>query len=75
MACRAVVWRAIEIVGRIRVSGIVQALEDNGDYYYVNPGSVSIPKNGNENSYMVYEEHKIVLKNLYGEEISCLELG
>lgn len=52
----------------------VQALEDNGDYYYINPGSVSIPKNGNENSYMVYEENKFVLKNLEGVEIDHLEL-
>ena len=53
----------------------VQALEDNGEYYYINPGSVSIPKNGNEHSYMVYEDHKFVLKNLDGTEIGCLELG
>lgn len=35
----------------------IQAMElvDN-KYYYINPGSVSIPKNGNKNSYMVYDE-------------------
>ena len=50
----------------------IQALEDCGDYYYLNPGSVSIPKNGNQNSYMIYKDHTFIIKNLEGEEITHL---
>ena len=35
-----------------------------GKFYYVNPGSVSIPKNGSNHSYMIYENGKFTLKNL-----------
>ncbi|MCI8275042.1 MAG: phosphodiesterase [Lachnospiraceae bacterium] len=47
----------------------VQAMEDRGDYIYLNPGSVSIPKNGNENSYMVYEDGSFTIKNMDGIRI------
>jgi len=52
----------------------VQALTQCGENYYFNPGSVSIPKNGNKNSYMVYENHKFIIKDLDGNEISSLQL-
>ena len=32
----------------------IQAMEDCGDFFYINPGSVSIPKAGNQHSYMMY---------------------
>lgn len=47
----------------------IQAMEDCGDYIYLNPGSVSIPKAGNENSYMMYENGTFSIRNLEGEEI------
>ncbi|MCI9487437.1 MAG: phosphodiesterase [Lachnospiraceae bacterium] len=47
----------------------VQAMEDRGDYVYLNPGSVSIPKNGNENSYMIYENGRFIIKNMESSEI------
>ena len=34
---------------------------------YVNPGSVSIPKNGSENSYMILQDGVFDWKNLAGE--------
>ncbi len=41
--------------------------------YYMNPGSVSIPKGGSDHSYMMYENRKFTWKNLdgniYKEEI------
>lgn len=40
---------ADELIGKIR---------------YVNPGSVSIPKNGSANSYMIYENGSFTLKKL-----------
>ena len=42
----------------------VQAMEDAGDYFYLNPGSVSIPKEENDHSYMVYENGEFVIKSL-----------
>ncbi len=50
----------------------IQALEKRGTYYYLNPGSVSIPKNNNEHSYMVYENRCFTIKNLDGEKIDSI---
>lgn len=36
-------------------------------YIYMNPGSVSIPKEGSEHSYMIYENSEFIWKNLSGE--------
>lgn len=44
----------------------IQAMENRENYIYLNPGSVSIPKNGNENSYMLYENGSFVIKNMDG---------
>lgn len=52
----------------------VQALEKFGDNYYLNPGSVSIPKEGNQNSYMIYENHCFQIKNLEGEKIASISI-
>lgn len=47
----------------------IQAMEDCGDFVYINPGSVSIPKAGNQHSYMMYEDGTFTIRNLQGEEI------
>lgn len=39
---------------------------DKSEYIYLNPGSVSIPKEGSEHSYMIYENGQFVWKNLSG---------
>lgn len=52
----------------------VQAFEKHEGYTYINPGSVSIPKNGNENSYMIYEDGVFTIKNLEGDTIDRLVL-
>ena len=45
----------------------VPALEEIGDgKYYMNPGSVSIPKGGSDHSYIIYENRKFTWKNLRG---------
>ena len=33
----------------------IPAIDNNGDYTYINPGSVSIPKNGSDHSYLIME--------------------
>ena len=35
---------------------------------YLNPGSISIPKNDTLHSYMVYEDHKFIWKDLLNEK-------
>lgn len=47
----------------------VPACESCGAWRYLNPGSVSIPKEGSVNSYMIYEDGTFQWKNLLTEEI------
>ena len=44
----------------------VPVAEEFDGKYYLNPGSVSIPKNGSEHSYMIYENGIFTWKNLDG---------
>lgn len=63
----------------------VQAIEEHSilgknnvtceKYTYINPGSVSIPKNGNECSYMIYENKTFTIKNLDGKDICTYSLA
>lgn len=46
----------------------IPAKEDHGTFYYLNPGSVSIPKENSEHSYMIYENGCFIWKNLDGKE-------
>ena len=48
--------------------------ELDGGILYLNPGSVSIPKGGNERTYMVYEDGTFTLKTLDGEKISSVNI-
>ncbi len=45
---------------------------DGGMYYLLNPGSAALPKNGNQKSYMIYENRRFTIKNLMGEPIASL---
>ncbi len=48
----------------------IQAMEEQPEgYVYINPGSVSIPKNGNKHSYMIYEAGKFTIKDFEGNKI------
>lgn len=54
--------------GNIILSGhthIFKAEKTSG-VFYLNPGSISIPKNGNPRSYMTYSDRKFTLKELSG---------
>ena len=42
--------------------------EENG-IIFANPGSISLPKNNTEHSYIIFDEEKITLKNVEGEII------
>ncbi len=52
----------------------VQAMEKADEYYYLNPGSVSIPKEDNVNSYMIYENHIFFIKDMEGNVIKKIEI-
>lgn len=41
---------------------------DGAEYKYLNPGSVSIPKEGSAHSYMVWENGEFIWKDLEGKE-------
>lgn len=43
-------------------------------YIFINPGSVSIPKSGSKNSYMVFENDTFTLKALDGSVLDQLNL-
>ena len=48
-------------------TGFIQ--EEKG-IIFANPGSISLPKNNTEHSYIIFDEKEIVLKNVEGEIIS-----
>jgi len=52
----------------------IQAIEHIKNYIYINPGSVSIPKQGNKNSYMIYQDNKFIIKDLYGNTIKQISI-
>lgn len=41
---------------------------------YINPGSITLPKENQENSYMIYENKQFVIKNLEGIEIKSIKV-
>lgn len=45
----------------------VSVCEEFGDYIYMNPGSVSLPKDGTPQGYMVLEDGEFTWKDLDGE--------
>lgn len=45
----------------------VPACNEHEEYTYINPGSVSIPKENSPHSYMMLEEGRFTWKNLQGE--------
>ncbi|KSV59401.1 phosphodiesterase [Acetivibrio ethanolgignens] len=47
----------------------IPVIADRGDYLFLNPGSVSIPKGESKNSYMVYENGSFCIKELMTGEV------
>ncbi len=52
---------------------IYRAERKNG-VVYVNPGSVSLPKNGNPPTYCIYEDGVFTVRSLDGEELVSISL-
>lgn len=53
----------------------VPKCEKIGDFLYLNPGSVSIPKENSLRGYMILEEKKVTFKDLDGVEYHSYEFG
>lgn len=47
--------------------------EENG-IIFANPGSISLPRNGSEHSYLIYENRKLTLKDVEGNIIENKEI-
>ena len=45
----------------------IPKISEIGESYYVNPGSISLPKENNPQTYAIYENRKITVKRLDGE--------
>lgn len=45
----------------------IPAFDYRENYLYINPGSVSIPKNDSTNSYIIYEDGNVIFKSIDGE--------
>ncbi len=52
----------------------IPVMKKEGDYFFINPGSVSIPKENSEHSYMIYENSCFTLKNLDGDKLADFNL-
>ena len=53
----------------------VPACEKEGDIIYMNPGSVSIPKEESEHSYMIMEDETFTWKNLEGNSYRYVSIA
>lgn len=60
-----------EYCGDIFISGHTHygMIDKQKDRIFANPGSISRPRNGSENSYLIIDENKITLKNLEGKTL------
>ncbi len=53
----------------------LKVLENRGDFWYMNPGSVSIPKDPDGiGSYMIYEDGVFTIKDLEGNELKSVRI-
>ena len=48
---------------------VLKCLEFGSENYYLNPGAVTYPKEGNTNSYMIYENRRFTVKDFDGNII------
>ena len=48
----------------------VWKIEDCGEFLYLNPGSVTLPKENQDNSYMIYENKTFTIKSVDGKVLA-----
>lgn len=62
--------------GHTHIPACEEIMDMNGNcYQYLNPGSVSIPKEGSRHSYIIYEKGTFRWKDLQGEEYMTWKTG
>lgn len=47
---------------------------DRGDYFFLNPGSIALPKGDGAHSYMVYEDGVFTTKDIDGNTLETLDI-
>jgi putative phosphoesterase len=52
----------------------IPAATDRGDYFFFNPGSVSLPKEDSKNSYMIYKDGNFNIKDFDENIIKSLKI-
>lgn len=52
----------------------IPVMKKEDEFFFINPGSVSIPKENSEHSYMIYENSCFTLKNLDGDKLADFNL-
>ena len=52
----------------------VRVAADRGDYFFLNPGSISLPKGDGIHSYMVYEDGVFTTKDTDGNVLETLDI-
>jgi putative phosphoesterase len=60
--------------GHTHIQAIDAVKSETATYTYINPGSVSIPKNGNSHSYMIYENGVFTIKDLDGNTVKSFDI-
>jgi len=61
---------SILIFGHLHIP-FIKKIESN---YYINPGSISIPRGSNNATYLVYDEEKFTIYDIYSNIIEEVEL-
>ncbi len=63
-------------VGTVFVSGHthVPVAEMDKGYYFINPGSTTLPKKDSKNSYAIYDRRKFTIKDFDGNIVKTLEI-
>lgn len=65
---------AVLLHGHTHVKVMSRLRDESGVFYFVNPGSVSLPKDGPLHSYVTYENRVFSMKNLDGSLVGTMEL-
>lgn len=52
----------------------IPTIENIGDIIYINPGSISLPRNNNQNSFMLYANREFKIKDFYDNIIMRLKI-
>ena len=52
----------------------INFIRQKDNIYFINPGSLSLPREGTSNSYLVIEDNQVIIKDLHGDVIMQKEI-